>query len=222
MVSPGATRRLRRYSEFAAELLILRPSAGSTVLIALDGLGGTGKTLFAEALSRACNSVAVVHFDHFFVPSSEMPLEGWPTGVTAPSSKWRRLVEEVIDPLRRGEVAHYEVFDSRADSYAGFCDVQPGGIVIVEGVYALRCELAPLYDYRIWAECHPSERLRRGVARDGESTRGSWENDWIPVEQSYRATEAPYLKADLIVDCSSEVVHDPMETFIELQSGVLY
>ena len=78
-------------------------------------------------------------------------------------------------------------------------DVAPqGGVVIVEGVYATRRELASFYDLTIWVECPRELWLARGLARDGESARDRWEKEWMPAEHRYVEEQSPHTRADLL------------------------
>ena len=43
-------------------------------------------------------------------------------------------------------------------------------------------------------------RLARGVARDGEEARATWEEVWMPMEDRYVERDDPVAAADLIVD----------------------
>jgi hypothetical protein len=90
----------------------------------------------------------------------------------------------------------------------------PGGVVIVEGVYSTRDELVAWYDFTIWLECPRETRLARGIARSGESIREIWEQDWMVAEDLYIQHQHPQLRADLLIDSSGQVEHDPSTEFI--------
>ena len=89
-----------------------------------------------------------------------------------------------------------------------------GGVVVVEGVYSTRDELAGSYDVTIWLECPPEIRLARGIARNGESMREIWEQDWMVAEDLYIQHQHPELRADVLIDSSGQVEHDPSAEFI--------
>jgi uridine kinase len=88
--------------------------------------------------------------------------------------------------------------------------------VFVEGVYALRTELAGAYDFTIWLECPREIRLARGIARSGEKIRPLWEHDWMVAEDLYIAAHRPGERANLVVDSSGTLQHDPESEFVRL------
>ena len=78
--------------------------------------------------------------------------------------------------------------------------VPPGGVVVVEGVSAMKRELGAYWDLAVWVECPAATRLARGIARDGESMRRQWVEVWMPWEDAYVRDEQPRERADLVVD----------------------
>jgi uridine kinase len=165
------------------------------VIVGIDGQGGAGKTVLAQCLaeglrspSRACT---MVHFDDFFLPSGQRPAGGADEKPVGGDFDWRRLRDEVLLPLREERRASYARYDWTLDALAETHVLEPQGVVIVEGIYCTRRELADLYDLRIWVECPRDVRLARGLERDGESARQQWERDWMPAEDRYVSEHQP-------------------------------
>ncbi|WP_460288787.1 hypothetical protein [Clostridium sp. CTA-7] len=73
-------------------------------------------------------------------------------------------------------------------------------MVIIEGVYSTRKELADFYDFKIFVDCPRELRLRRGIARDGESVKDIWEKVWMVEEDKYMIEHRPSEGADLVVN----------------------
>ena len=111
-----------------------------------------------------------------------------------------RLRREVFDPLVGGQPARFASFDWVAQEARGERTVAPAGIVVVEGVCALHRMFRDDYDLRVWVEAPRDVRLARGIARDGESARATWEEIWMPMEDRYVERDDPVAAADLIVD----------------------
>jgi uridine kinase len=176
-------------------------AAQPLVLVGVDGHGGAGKSAWSSALAEALQPqtpVAVVHIDDFLLPAAERP-RGEP-GPIGGDFDWRRLRDEVLVPLRDGRKASFARYDWNLDALAESHEVAPRGVVIVEGIYSTRRELAGLYDLRVWVDCPREVRLARGLERDGEDARQLWERDWMPAEDRYVHEHQPNQQADLIVD----------------------
>lgn len=161
----------------------------ATRIIAVDGPGGAGKSTLAARLSAALDSAPVVHTDDF--ASWEIPLEWWP-----------RLLAQVLEPLGQDRPARYQRYDWNARSLAEWHDLSPTRYVILEGVSASREAFRRFLSYTIWVETPREERLRRGLARDGEEARALWEA-WMADEDAYVLRERPAEQADTVVDGSS-------------------
>ena len=184
------------------------PRSG-TLLVGIDGPGGSGKSTVARALEAlAPHEVTVVEMDDFYLPSSERHRASG-EGALGAAYDWRRLLAQVLEPLRGGGRGRYQRYDWDTDELAEWHDVPVGGIVVVEGVYSTRSELAGYYDFRIWVTAQPEVRLARGLERDGEDARSLWVDEWMPEEDRYAALDRPRERAHLVVDGASALVEDP-------------
>jgi uridine kinase len=154
-----------------------------TRLVGIDGAGGAGKSTLAATLSDK-----IVSTDDF---------------VTAPWEwyDFERLRREVIEPLRRGEPARYQRMDWTDGELKDWQVVEPGGVVVIEGVAALDVSLRDAYDHRIWVETPREICFQRGVDRDGRDALPLWEG-WSAKEQRYWVEQHPRDAADEIVDGS--------------------
>ncbi len=158
--------------------------------------------------------MTVVAMDDFFLPSSAR-LPGDPRSKPIGADfDWQRLQAQVLLPLGQDQPGRYQRYDWEHDYLAEWHTVPMGGVVIVEGVYSTRDELAGSYDFTIWLDCPPEIRLARGIERNGESMREIWEQEWMVAEDLYIQHQHPELRAALIIDSSGQVEHDPSAAFI--------
>jgi uridine kinase len=183
--------------ELARELDRRRHPEG-VLLVGIDGRGGAGKSTVARALAAALDDAAVVEFDDFYRPSATRLPPGDPD--IGGNFEWRRLRDQVLAPLARGEEARYQRYDWGSDSMAEWHAVPARGIVVIDGNYSTREELRSFYGFRIWVEAPRELRLARGLARGGLDTRDRWLGEWMPEEERYLETQEPQRFADLVID----------------------
>lgn len=173
---------------------------GRTKLVALDGRGGSGKSTLARMLAAEIPGSQIIQLDSFPCRADESPFHalGTQTGISV-----RRVLDEAIVPLQRGEPARYRQtswWALQCGDAEKLLEAVPGGTVIIEGCYALRPELRQHYDFSIWVERDVAEALADALARDGgERDRAVWEHVYIPNESRYIESERPQERADMVV-----------------------
>jgi uridine kinase len=166
-----------------------------TLLVGIDGCGGAGKSTLARELATVVPHVSVVQFDDFYRSSADRSDEE-----IGGNFDWRRLRDQLLQPLANGETAHYQRYDWDGDELAEWHEIQPLGVLIVEGNYSTRSELRGFYDFTIWVDAPHDVRLRRGVQRDGEDSRATWLNVWMREEVRYVAAHRPAEHVDVVID----------------------
>jgi uridine kinase len=173
-------------SDLLARIEGVRPPAGMrTSIVAIDGLGGAGKSTLARKLASQLYEAPVIHTDDF--ASWDNPLNWWP-----------RLLEQVLEPLGRNEPGRYQRYDWDRHVLAEWYDVPVTRFLVLEGVSSSRSAFKPFLAFSIWVETPRGERLRRGLARDGEHAREQWAR-WMAEEDAYVQDEQPAQKADVVV-----------------------
>ncbi|EJS68365.1 uridine kinase family protein [Bacillus wiedmannii] len=172
----------------------------SLLIIGIDGCGGAGKSTLANKIKSKFSTVTIVHMDDFYLTSSQIINEHPMNKSIGADFDWKRLLQEVLDPISNGIEGCYKRYDWETDSLAETHTVPAIGIVIIEGVYAARQELAEMYDLKIWVNCPRETRIKRGIARDGETARDMWENNWMVAEDMYVESHKPHEFADFIID----------------------
>ncbi len=165
---------------------------GPVRLVCVDGPAGSGKTTTAAALAAAVQergeAAAVVHLDDLY--------DGW-TGLDG--SLWPRLSAQVLEPLRRGRAGRFQRYDWVAERFADWVDVPVAAVLVLEGCGSARRAAEGLATVRVWVEAPPTERLARGLARDGAGARGHWEA-WMRLEAAHFERERTAGRADVRLD----------------------
>lgn len=171
-----------------AELARRSVAVNGIRIIGIDGPAGSGKSTLAREVARQLDC-PIIEIDDFV---SWGDLSGW----------WPRFDEQALTPLLAGEAAHFQQRDWAGDEFGNSLDgwrtVPWHPFVIVEGVTCTRRETVGRLSLAAWIEAADAERLRRGLARDGEDHRQLWV-DWMPREQQFFAADRTRARADLVV-----------------------
>lgn len=208
--------RIEKLRDLLARLHAL-PRKRLTLLVAVDGPAGSGKTTFTRALTGLDPGLDVIEIADFAAPRSEPPEQsGEPsTGRVGAAVDWRRLRSTVLLPLSRDQPARYQRYDPATAAMAEWRLVSVGGIVIVEGLYSCIKALTTFYDFRVWIDCPLDVRRRR--LESGDDTELLLERAWLPAEKAYVTDQNPAASAHLRVDGSGTVAHDPTGEYVRLR-----
>jgi len=174
-------------AELADEILIAHLPVGVPVrVVAIDGHGGAGKSTLAAKLAEVL-AAEVVHTDDF--ASWDHPLDWWP-----------RLVDDVLEPIRRGQTVlrHERTKWSEEHAPPPVVSQPVTSVVVLEGVSSARQEFRPYLSYAIWVETPKEVCLARGLARDGADMGEQWE-DWFAEADAYIARDDPRAYVDRVV-----------------------
>ncbi|MDT0347065.1 uridine kinase family protein [Streptomyces litchfieldiae] len=175
-----------------------RARSTGTTLVAVDGAGGSGKSTLAATLARQLGDCAVVHGDDFYRPMPDAERERLnPEQGYRRYFDWERLADQVLRPLRAGEAARYQKYDWATGRLGAWETVARGGVVLVEGVYTARPELADFYDLTVFVDTPRETCLDRLRAR-GENS-AEWITRWRAAEDHYLRTTRPAERATLVV-----------------------
>jgi uridine kinase len=159
------------------------PAGVSIRIVAIDGLGGSGKSSLATWLAQEFDA-PIIHTDDF---------ASWDN----PTNWGAELIERALKPLAAEEPASY-----RPTSWGGeekeLLLVDPSAFVFLEGVTATRPAFQRYLAYSIWIETPRELRLERGLQRDGEQARAQWER-WMEEEDRYLERERPAERADTVL-----------------------
>ena len=189
--SPAVRALVRR-------LLAQRTASTRPLVVALDGRSGVGKSSLAAPLAVALDGT-VLDGDSFFAGGVTVRSD-CPERLAADCIDWRRL-RPVLELLRQGREATYhafdwEAFDGNLEPTPTVC--VPKRVVILDGVYSARPELADLVDVRVLLRASDAVRIERLHAREG--VLGPWELQWHQAEAWYFQNAAPAEDFDVVID----------------------
>ena len=176
------------------------------VVIAIDGPSCSGKSILATAVALR-SGAAVLEGDDFYrdtLPSlSAAQREAMSDAAVVDAViDWERLRDEGLLPLRAGHAATFQPYDWDANDgrLASAKTVPAAKLIIVEGVYAARQELADLIDFAIYLGIDPDVRAKRYAQREDDP---GWRGFWERGEVYYFSDVRPPASFDLQLDAEA-------------------
>ena len=178
------------------------------MLVAIDGGSGSGKTVLAAAVAAELDAVIVPSDDFFAAGITDAEWDRMsPAQRAAAAIDWRRLRAEALEPLLAGRTAAWHPFDFEAGTrpdgtYPMATNVvirQPAPVIVLEGAYSARPELADLIDLAVLVDVPTEERHRRLETREEKSFRDAWHTRWDVAEDYYFGQLRPPRSFDLII-----------------------
>ncbi len=171
----------------------LTPKVGSTIFIAVDGHGGSGKSTFAKYLSEFLNA-EIIHTDDF---------AGWDD----PIDWFPKIIEQVFEPIKNGATAlSYQPASWWENHHPEPVAGQPvTPIMILEGVSSSRKEFEDYLSLRIFVDTPKDICLERGIERDSATGKSKDERTkiWqglIREEDDFFEKYHPKDKAEILID----------------------
>jgi uridine kinase len=190
-------------------------SGKRALLAAFDGVDTAGKTTLADRVhgileARGRNSVRV-SIDRFHNPREIRIARGEfsPEGFFFDSFDLDRIVALVLAPVKAGCGRLVDgIYDYRAASTVSGTghDVSDDLIVLFDGIFLHRDELAGYWDWSVFLDVDFDTVLKRAVARDAalfgsvEEVERRYRARYIPGEQLYLDRCRPLERAILVID----------------------
>jgi uridine kinase len=177
------------------------------MLIAIDGPSGSGKTTLAAAVAAELGAVIVPSDDFFAAGITAAEWDAFSPRQRADAAiDWRRLRAEALEPLLLGRAASWHPFDFDAGmrpdgTYpmaARAVTRDPTSVVVLDGAYSCRPELADLIDLTVLIDVPLDERRRRIALREAASFAAAWHARWDVAEEYYFTRVRPPSSFDLV------------------------
>ena len=196
----------------SSNILAATPQASRPALVAVDGVDGSGKTTFASRLAAAYEAAGrrarVVHLDDFLNPRAKRYRRGRhsPEGFYLDTYDLEGFDRWVLTPLGSNGDGRVKVrlFDHRRDAPTDDAPVAicPGSVVIVEGMFLHRPELAGRWDVSVFLSVPFAVSVARMAARDGSSADPAHPSlrRYVEGQRMYLAACRPEARATFVLD----------------------
>ena len=187
--------------------LVVATERGSRLRVAVDGVDCSGKTTLADRLAEAIRPdrpVVRASIDGFHLPRAIRYRHGResPEGCYRDTFDLTALRERLLEPFAGGQPCETAVFDLTTDRPVNGSAVQPApdAVLVVDGVFLQRPELAGAWDLVVHLQVGDDEVLRRAAVRDGLEALRLYRSRYLPAHRLYEAECAPAVSADVVVD----------------------
>ncbi len=168
------------------------PKNGKFFTIAIDGRGGSGKTVLTQRLQKLLPGFIFLNGDDYFEPVEGQIVWG--------DFNDKRFRGDIIEPLKKGNSFIYRPYDWHKEPH-----ITEKPITIEKGFGLERCFSFNFdldWDLRIWVEAPKGICLERGLARENmpkDRVLKAWQI-WQLAEDKYIANIRPQEIADIVID----------------------
>lgn len=172
------------------------------VVLAIDGPCASGKTTLAKKLAMEFDG-NLIHSDDFFLRPEQRTAERFaePGG----NLDRERFLEEVILPLKNGELRYYSPFDCKTMAPGEPLRFSPKKLWIIEGSYSLHPAFGRYYDLSLFLKISFKLQMERLKKRSPEKL-AMFQERWIPLEQKYFEAFSVEKNCDFIVNCEKDLL----------------
>ncbi len=188
-------------SKLASRIRELAEGRSEPLLVALDGRSAAGKSTLAAQVAplvKAC----VIDGDDFYSGGTAATWDAMSAAEKVDHCiDWRRQ-RPVLELLARGETASWHPYDWERDDGSlapQLITCDPAPVVILDGAYSARPELADLLDLRVLLDAPADLRKARLIQREGEGYREEWNARWDDAEEWYFGKVMPAETFDLVL-----------------------
>ena len=199
-------------NKIAGEIVRLakkRKQKDKAYVIGVNGIDGSGKTKFAESLETYLKAeghqTQMIHLDDFHNPKAiRYAGKEQADNFYNKSFNINPIVEKLLSPIeeKKQVLTTLKLLDLNTDKYEidKTYNVDQNIIVIFEGVFLFREELAPYIDYKVFLDIPFEESKKRAIIRDSEADEKKYDDKYLPAQKKYLEKFPPIKAADIIID----------------------
>jgi len=191
----------------------LKTSTERSTLIGISGIDASGKGYITAALDQELTSAgyttAVINVDGWLnLPHVRFDPQDLATNFYCNAIRFEEMFSQLVLPLcdKRSVEITVDFTEEIATEYHrnryAFNEVD---VILLEGIFLFKRELALHFDLRIWIDCPFDIALTRAVARSQEGlspaeTIGAYETIYFPAQRIHFDRDDPRSAADIVID----------------------
>lgn len=191
---------------------LLQQYAQGRVVVAVDGADGAGKTVFADDLASELRGLSHTVFrasmDDFHQPRAIRHAKGRESaqGFYEDSYDYSAFRRVLLGPFRMAGATGFSTafFDVKRDvPFESSWQTGPAdAILIVDGIFLLRPELAGIWNFAIWLDAPDAVRRERMIERDGSHPEFDTPlgQRYLGGQELYQLDAKPRTAASAIID----------------------
>ena len=177
---------------------LLAQRGDSITVVAVDGHSAAGKSTFAGRLAERVPAAVVAGDDFYRVMDEDERAALSPAEGAARYYDWERLRDEALLPLRNRRPAVFRPYEWEANGLADrVVTIAPEPLIIVEGLFVSRPELAQVVDLTVLVVADAGSRTRR--QRDRADASQEWLARWEAAEGWYFEHQRPPSSFDVVI-----------------------
>ncbi len=201
-------QRLPLFEEILGEI-DRRKSQNRPFVVGINGIDSSGKTVFSETLGSYLvarkRKVQVISLDDFHNPREiRYAGENQVDNYYHRSFNIQTIIENLLIPVhQKGEHSvTLKLLNLPADKYETDREYSfaPDTIVLFEGVFLFRKELAQYIDLKIFLDISFEESKKRARARNSEEVHNKYDTKYLPAQTKYLEEYPPQDVADIVID----------------------
>lgn len=179
---------MTEYKEYLdAVKKLLSDSDKSTVIVAIDGKCGSGKSTLGEHLSKELSG-NLFHMDDFYLQEYQRTKER--LSEVGGNVDYERFASEVLACIKSGRSFMYRPYSCGEKRITEGYEIAPKRLNIIEGSYShhpyFNDEAGNTpYDMKIFLAVPYELRIERIRKRNGEEKLKRFISEWIPKEEAY-------------------------------------
>ena len=178
-------------------------------VIGINGIDGAGKTQFAISLAgffeAGGHQIQLIHLDDFHNPKAiRYAGSDQADNYYNKSFNIDLIIKKILSPIKKKSPVslRLKTLNLTTDKYENEHDynIDVNTIVILEGVFLFRKELAAYLDYKVFLDISLEERKRRALIRDSQASLDKYNIKYLPAQMKYLENYPPTKVAHIIID----------------------